>query len=40
MTIKEGIILPYLRDRIRSASRDEVRPLERRITDWYRLNRE
>ena len=40
MTIKERIILPYLRERIRSPSREEVRPLERRISDWYRLNRE
>lgn len=40
MTIKERIILPYLKERIRHASREEVRPLERRISDWYRLNRE
>ena len=40
MTIRERVILPYLRERIRSPSRDEIRPLERRITDWYRLNRE
>ena len=40
MTIKERVILPYLRERIRNPIRDEVRPLERRITDWYRLNRE
>jgi len=40
MTIKQRIILPYLRDRIRHPSREEVRPLERRITDWYRLNKE
>ena len=39
MTIKERVILPYLRERVRHSSRDEVRPLERRITDWYRLNR-
>ena len=40
MTIKERVILPYLRERIRHSSREEVRPLERRIADWYRLNRE
>jgi len=40
MTIKERIILPYLRDRIRYSSGEDVRPLERRISDWYRLNRE
>jgi ABC-type glycerol-3-phosphate transport system substrate-binding protein len=40
MTLKERVILPYLHDRIRRESRDEIRSLERRITDWYRLNRE
>ena len=40
MTIKERVILPYLRERIRHGNRDEVRPLERRVTDWYRLNKE
>ena len=38
--IKERAILPYLRDRIRHRTREEVRSLERRISDWYRLNRE
>ena len=38
--IKERAILPYLRDRIRHPTREEVRSLERRISDWYRLNRE
>ena len=40
MAIKERIILPYIRERIRHTNRDEVRPLERRISDWYRLNKE
>jgi len=39
ISVKERVILPYLRERIRS-SRDEVRALERRVSDWYRLNRE
>jgi ABC-type glycerol-3-phosphate transport system substrate-binding protein len=39
MVIKERVILPYLRERIRHSSREEIRSLERRITDWYRLNR-
>jgi ABC-type glycerol-3-phosphate transport system substrate-binding protein len=39
MTIKERVIFPYLHERIRRNNRDEVRPLERRISDWYRLNR-
>jgi ABC-type glycerol-3-phosphate transport system substrate-binding protein len=38
-TIKERVILPYLRERIRISNREEIRPLEKRITDWYRLNR-
>ena len=39
MNIKEKVILPYLKERIRSSSADEIRSLERRITDWNRLNR-
>jgi ABC-type glycerol-3-phosphate transport system substrate-binding protein len=39
MLIKERVILPYLRERIRSSSREKVRPLEKRIVEWYRLNR-
>jgi ABC-type glycerol-3-phosphate transport system substrate-binding protein len=39
MDIKERIILPYLRDRIRHSGRDEIRSLERRLSDWHRLNR-
>ena len=38
MVVKERVILPYLRERIRHVNRDEVRPLERRITEWYRVN--
>ena len=40
MAIKERVLLPYLRERIRYSSNEDVRPLERRISDWYRLNRE
>jgi hypothetical protein len=40
MDLKERVILPYLRDRIRHITREEVRPLERRVADWHRLNRE
>jgi ABC-type glycerol-3-phosphate transport system substrate-binding protein len=39
MVIKERVILPYLRERIRSSSREEIRSLEKRIAEWYRLNR-
>ena len=40
MAIKERVLFPYLRERIRHSGNEEVRSLERRITDWYRLNRE
>jgi ABC-type glycerol-3-phosphate transport system substrate-binding protein len=40
MSVKERVILPYLHDRIRGQSHEEIRSLERRITDWFRLNRE
>jgi ABC-type glycerol-3-phosphate transport system substrate-binding protein len=36
--LKEKVILPYLHERIRHESKDEVRPLERRISEWNRLN--
>ena len=38
LAIKERVVLPYLQDRARH-SQSEVRPLDRRIVDWYRLNR-
>ncbi|MDR1971261.1 MAG: extracellular solute-binding protein [Treponema sp.] len=38
--LKEKVILPYMHDRIRHNSREEISPLERRINDWTRLNRE
>ncbi|MDR1030454.1 MAG: hypothetical protein LBL76_06230 [Treponema sp.] len=36
--LKEQVILPYLRDRIRQTGEEVPRSLERRITDWYRIN--
>jgi ABC-type glycerol-3-phosphate transport system substrate-binding protein len=38
--LKEKVILPYMHDRIRHSSRGEISPLERRISEWTRLNRE
>ena len=38
-TLKERVILPYLHDRARAARADEVYPLERRLADWFRVNR-
>jgi ABC-type glycerol-3-phosphate transport system substrate-binding protein len=40
MTIKERVILPYMRDRIRYTSPEEIRYLDKRLTEWYRINRE
>jgi ABC-type glycerol-3-phosphate transport system substrate-binding protein len=37
-SLKERIILPYLHERIHNSGQEV--PLERRISDWYRLNRE
>ena len=39
MAIKEIVVLPYIRDRIHHVSREEIRSLERRMSDWHRLNR-
>ncbi|MDR0399478.1 MAG: hypothetical protein LBH51_00870 [Treponema sp.] len=36
--LKEKVILPYMHDRIRHESREAVSPLERRVSDWIRLN--
>jgi ABC-type glycerol-3-phosphate transport system substrate-binding protein len=38
--IKERVILPYLHDRIRNDNRNDIRPLERRLSEWVRLNRD
>jgi ABC-type glycerol-3-phosphate transport system substrate-binding protein len=37
--MKERVILPYLHDRIRATNRGDIRSLERRLSDWTRLNR-
>jgi hypothetical protein len=37
--LKERIILPYLRDHARNAQTNDVYPLEKRISDWLRVNR-
>jgi ABC-type glycerol-3-phosphate transport system substrate-binding protein len=39
MIIKERLILPYLRDQVRSRNREGTYPLERRIGDWQRVNK-
>lgn len=39
LAIKERVILPYLRERIRHSPNGEARPLERRVSDWHRINR-
>jgi hypothetical protein len=37
-TLKEQVILPYLRDRIRQTGEAAPRSLERRVNEWYRIN--
>jgi len=37
--IKQRVVVPYIRDRVRASSRDAVVPLERRISDWERITR-
>jgi ABC-type glycerol-3-phosphate transport system substrate-binding protein len=37
--MKERVILPYLHDRIRATGRGDIRSLDRRLSDWNRLNR-
>jgi ABC-type glycerol-3-phosphate transport system substrate-binding protein len=39
-SLKEQAILPYLHDRIHFPDRKDLVPLERRVADWRRLNRE
>jgi len=39
ITLKERVVLPYLHERARSESVIDVIPLERRLSDWLRLNR-
>jgi ABC-type glycerol-3-phosphate transport system substrate-binding protein len=40
MTIKERVILPYMRDRIRHNGSETMRYLDERLTEWSRINRE
>jgi ABC-type glycerol-3-phosphate transport system substrate-binding protein len=37
--IKEKVILPYLHDRARKENTEDVYSLERRLSDWVRVNR-
>jgi ABC-type glycerol-3-phosphate transport system substrate-binding protein len=39
LTIKERVILPYMHEYIHTKDDREIRPLERRVTDWYRINK-
>jgi ABC-type glycerol-3-phosphate transport system substrate-binding protein len=39
-SLKKQAILPYLHDRIHLPDRKDLVPLERRVADWRRLNRE
>jgi hypothetical protein len=38
--LKDQVVIPYLHESLRqTAPTPELRPLERRISDWYRVNR-
>ncbi|MDR2729502.1 MAG: hypothetical protein LBB81_01220 [Treponema sp.] len=37
--IKEQVVLPYLNDRAHSETADDINPLEKRLSDWMRLNK-
>jgi ABC-type glycerol-3-phosphate transport system substrate-binding protein len=37
--IKERVIFPYLHERARKESGEEIYPLENRLSDWMRMNR-
>jgi len=37
--IKRRVVLPYMHDRVRVTSASEIYPLERRLSDWMRMNR-
>jgi hypothetical protein len=37
--IKEQVVLPYLNDRVHSERADDINTLEKRLSDWMRLNK-
>jgi len=39
IAMKERVVLPYLHDRARKETTDDTYPLERRLSDWMRINR-
>ncbi len=39
LTVKERVILPFMHEYIRAEDGAELRPLDRRVSDWYRINR-
>ncbi|GAB1481866.1 extracellular solute-binding protein [Treponema sp.] len=39
MTLKQRVVLPYLHDRVRSASDTKTKALEERLADWNRQNK-
>ncbi len=38
LVLKEQVILPYLHERVRTQNRGDIKTLEKRISDWYKLN--
>ncbi|MDR0321097.1 MAG: hypothetical protein LBI28_06315 [Treponema sp.] len=39
LVIKERVVLPYIRQRARAEKADGIYPLERRLSDWVKMNR-
>ena len=37
--LKERVILPYIHERARRKNADDIYPLDRRLSDWMRINR-
>ncbi|MDR0644835.1 MAG: extracellular solute-binding protein [Treponema sp.] len=37
--LKERVILPFMREYIRAENSSDIRPLDKRVSDWYRINK-
>jgi hypothetical protein len=38
LDVKEKVILPYMHEYIRTEDTSAIRPLDKRVSDWYRIN--
>jgi len=39
LTLKERVVMPYIKERVRKERAQDAYPLERRLADWMRMNR-